>query len=98
MGLEGGYASLKEGSGFSIKEFLYSWGFPGVSAGKASACSAGDPDLIPGLRRSTGEGKGYPLQCSGLETSMDCVGHGVAKSLTQLIDFHFHTVEVARNT
>ena len=75
MGLEGGYASLKEGSGFSVKEFLYSWGFPGVSAGKASACSAGDPDLIPGLRRSTGEGKGYPLQYSGLEKSMDCVGH-----------------------
>ena len=38
--------------------------FPGSSAGKESACNAGDPDLIPGLGRSPGEGIGYPLQCS----------------------------------
>ena len=37
------------------------WGFPGGSAGKESACSAGDLGLIPGLGRSPGEGKGYPL-------------------------------------
>ena len=42
---------------------------------------------IPGLGRSTGEGKGYPLQYSGLENSMDCIVHGVAKSQTQLSDF-----------
>ena len=36
--------------------------FPGSSAGKESACNAGDPDLIPGLGRSTAEGIGYPLQ------------------------------------
>ena len=36
------------------------------------------------------EGNGYPLQCSGLENSMDCVVHGVAKSWTRLSDFHFH--------
>ena len=36
-------------------------GFPGSSAGKESACSAGDPGWIPGLGRSPGEGKGYPL-------------------------------------
>jgi len=41
------------------------------SVGKKSACNAGDPGLIPGSRRSPGEGKGYPLQCSGLENSMD---------------------------
>ena len=42
-----------------------------------------------GLRRSPGEGKGYPLQFSGLENSMDCIVHGVAKSWTRLRDFHF---------
>ena len=46
--------------------------------------------LIPGLGRSPGEGKGYPLQYSGLENSMDCITvQGVAKSRTQLSDFHF---------
>ena len=39
-------------------------GFPHSSVGKESACNAGDPGLIPGLGRSTGEGIGYPLQCS----------------------------------
>ena len=43
------------------------------SAGKESACNAGDLGSIPGLGRSPGEGKGYPLQCSGLENSMVCV-------------------------
>ena len=46
-------------------------GFPGGSAGKESTCNVGDLDLIPGLGRSPGEGKGYPLQYSGLENSMD---------------------------
>ena len=46
-------------------------GFPCGSAGKESACNAGDLGLIPGLGRSPGEGKGYPLQYSGLENSMD---------------------------
>ena len=45
---------------------------PGSSAGKESACNAGDLGLIPGFRRSTGERNGYPLQYSGLENSMDC--------------------------
>ena len=39
-------------------------GFPDNSVGKESACNAGDPGLIPGLRRSSGEGIGYPLQYS----------------------------------
>ena len=65
-------------------------GFSCGSAGKESACSVGDLALIPGLGRSPGEGKGYPLQYSGLENSMDCKVHGVAKSQTQLSDFHFH--------
>ena len=46
------------------------------SAGKESACNAGDLGSIPGLGRSSGEGKGYPLQYSGLENSMDCVSMG----------------------
>ena len=41
------------------------WGFPGSSAGKESACSAGDPGSIPGSGRSAGDGIGYPLQYSG---------------------------------
>ena len=45
--------------------------FPGGSAGKESTCNAGDLGLIPGLGRSPGEGKGYPLHYSGLENSMD---------------------------
>ena len=97
-------------------------GFPDSSVSKESACSAGDPSSIPGLRRSAGVGIGYPLQYSwaslvaqlikklpaiqetwlrslgwedplekgkatslqysGLENSMDCIVHGVAKSWT----------------
>ena len=54
-----------------------------------SAYNVGDPGSIPGLGRSSGEGKGYPLQYSGLESSMDCIVHRVAKSWTRLSDFHF---------
>ena len=61
----------------------------GGTDGKESACNVGDLGLIPGLGRSPGEGKGYPLQYSGLENSMDCIVHGVAKSQTRLSDFHF---------
>ena len=39
--------------------------------GKASACSVGDPGLIPGLGRSPGEGNGNPFQNSCLENPMD---------------------------
>ena len=52
---------------------------------------------ILGLRRSPGEGKDYPLQYSGLENSMDCIGHGVAKSQTQLSDFHSHFVHLGNS-
>ena len=67
-------------------------GFPGGSAGKESASNAGDLGSIPGLGRSPGEVKGYSLQYSGLENSMDCTVHGVAKSRTRLSDFHFHFI------
>ena len=49
----------------------------------------GDLASIPGLGRSPGEGKGYPLQYSGLENSMDCIVYGIAKRWTLLRDFHF---------
>ena len=64
-------------------------GFSCGSAGKESTCNVGDLGSIPGLGRSPGEGNGYPLQYSGLENSMDCVVHGVAKSWTRLSDLHF---------
>ena len=67
-------------------------GFPGGSAGKGSTCNAGDLGLIPGLGRSPEEGKGHPLQYSGLENSMECIVYGVAKSWTQLSDFHFNII------
>ena len=66
-------------------------GFPCGSAGKESACSAGDLGSIPGLERSPGEGKGYPLQYPGLENFMDCIVHGVAKSRTRLSAFTWST-------
>ena len=47
--------------------------FPGVAAGKVITCDTGDLGSIPGLGRPPGEGKGYPLQYSGLENSMDCI-------------------------
>ena len=57
-------------------------GFPDSSVDKESSCNAGDLGSIPGLGRFTGEGKGYPLQYSGLENSMDYIVHGVAESDT----------------
>ena len=57
-------------------------GSPCSSAGKEAACSAGDLGSIPGLERSPGEGKGYPLLYSGLEDFMVFIVHGVAKSRT----------------
>ena len=65
-------------------------GFLCGSAGKESACNAGDLGSIPGLGRSPGEGKGYSLQYSGLENSMDRIVHGITKSRTRLSDYHFH--------
>ena len=58
------------------------YSFPCGSADKESSCNAGDQGSIPGLGRSPGEGKGYPLLYSGLENSMDCIVHGVAQSRT----------------
>ena len=70
-------------------EIMRAEGFPGDSDGKESACNAGDMGLMHGLRRSPGEGSGYPLQYSCLENSMDrgawqAAVHGVTKSWTRL--------------
>ena len=56
-------------------------GFPGGSDGKESTCNAGDLGLIPELGRAPGEGKGYPLQYFGLESSMNCIAHEDRKEL-----------------
>ena len=69
-------------------------GFPGGSDSKESACNAGDLGLIPELGRSPGEGKGYPLQYSCLENSMDCIVHGLIKS--RVSDFHFHYITLLK--
>ena len=75
-----------------IKEGLPRKGFPGGASGEEPAVKADvrNMGLIPGLGRSPEEGNDYPLQCSGLENSMDYTVHGVSKSQTQLSDFHFH--------
>ena len=62
--------------------------FPYSSAGKESTCNTGDLGSILGLGRSLREGKGYPVQYSGLENSMYCIVHGVAKSWAWLSDFN----------
>ena len=62
-------------------------GSPYSSVGQESACSTGDPGLIPGLRRSPGEGNGNPLQCPCLENLMNtgawwAAVHGITESGT----------------
>ena len=70
-----------------------SLGFSGGSVVRNPSASAGEARnsaSILGSGRSPGEGKGYPLQDSGLENSTDCIVHGVEKPWTRLSDFHFH--------
>ena len=62
-------------------------GFPCGLAGKEFTCNVGDLGSVPGLGRSPGKWKGYPLQYSGLENSMDCIVHGVTENQTWLSDF-----------
>ena len=77
---------------YENKKFNVHQGSPGGSAGKESTCNVGDLALIPGLGRSPGEGKDYPLQYFGLENSMDCIIHRFSnpQSWTGLNDFQFH--------
>ena len=71
--------------------------FPGGSDGKESSCNVGESGSIPRLERLPGEGNGYPLQYSCLENSMDCIVHGVTKSLTQLSGFRFRSSSACLN-
>ena len=75
--------SSSSSSSKALMDFFHS------SVGKESCCNAGDLSSIPGLGRSPGEGNSYPLQYSGLENSLVCIAQGVAKSWTQLNEFHF---------
>ena len=77
-------------------------GFPEGSAGKESACKAGDPGSIPGLGRSPGEGKGYTLQYSRLEKSMDrgawqATVLGVAESEPEQLSMAQHNGQLLSN-
>ena len=72
----------------SIKDSAFLVPISCGSAGKEPACNVGDVGSIPELGISPGEGKGYPLQYSGLENFMDCIVHGVAQSWTQPSDFY----------
>ena len=71
----------------SIGRWVLYKGFPRGSAGKEATYNAGVLGSIPRLGRSPGEGKGYAIQYYGLENSMDCIIHGVAKSQRWLSDF-----------
>ena len=75
-----------------IHTFIMLWGFPWGSAGKESTCHVGVLGSIPGSGTSPGEGKGYPLQYSGLDNSMGYIVHRVTKSWTQLSDFHNNAI------
>ena len=55
---------------------MYTYG----SAGKESTCNVGDLGSIPKLRRSPGEGKGFPLLYSGQENFMDFIVHGISQA------------------
>ena len=70
----------------SSHKFYFSCG----SAGKESTCNVGDLGEIPRFGRSSGEGKGYPFQYSGLENSMDYAW--VTKGRTLLSGFHFTSI------
>ena len=85
---EGDDSDILESTG--IRRSLEMLGFPCSSAGKESARNEGDLGSIPRLGKSPGDEKGYGLQYSGLENSMDYIVPGVTNSWTQLSNFHFH--------
>ena len=74
--------TLQSGVGGEGGHSTLSTGFPGGSAGKESTCNVGGMNSIPGLGKSPGEGKGYSLQYSGPENSMDRIVHGATESDT----------------
>ena len=84
--------SAGEGAGYTLQHSQTS-----LVAGKESACHAGDLGSVPGLGRSPGEGKDYPLQYSGLENSMDCIVHAVAKTERLSLFANIHVALPQRN-
>ena len=76
----------RDGIGYPLQNF---WASLVSQLVKNLPTNVGDLSSILGLGRSPGDGKGYPLQYFGLENSMGCKVHGIAKSRTQLSDFHF---------
>ena len=82
--------SFMNSTSFLVQSLAFSMGLPYGSTGKESACNVGDLGSVLGLGRSPGEGKGYPLQYSCLENSMDCIAHGVTESQTRLRDLHLY--------
>ena len=85
-------ATEKKSNACRLKIVLGVLGFPCGSADKESTCNARDLGSLPGFGISPEEGKGYQLQYSGLENSMDCIIHRVAMNQTRLSNFHFHLV------
>ena len=88
-------ASFTDGQSNPLGTSLMVQCFPGSSDSKESSGNGRDQSSIPGSGRSSGKGTGYPFQYFCLENSMDrgawwAIVHGVAKSQTQLSDYHFH--------
>ena len=77
----------------------FGWGFPGGSDSKESACTVGDPGLVPGLGRSSGEGNGCPSSIAWkFPWSEEPAVHGVSKSWTQGSHFHiFYLLATVNN-
>ena len=84
----GCHCLLRQCDKVSLIFILYLW-LPCGSAGKESSCSAGDLGLPPELGRSPGEGKGYPLQYSGLENSMDYQWGCKESDTTERLSLHY---------
>ena len=98
LGKAQGWDELKDWHVYTAMYKIYpllciKWGLPVSSAGKESACDAGDPGSIPGSGRCPGEGNSNPLQYSSLENPMNrgawqATVHGVAQSRTRLSEKH----------
>ena len=91
VGVTRGHHIHQSPQGLASPLFFFSPHFSGGSAGKEFTCNPrlGNLGLIPWVGRFPGEGNGYPRQYSGLENSMNCIVPEVAKTWTQLSDFHF---------
>ena len=87
--IPGSGRSAREGIGYPLQ---YSWASLVVQLVKNPPAMRETWIWSLGWKDSPGGGKGYPLQYSGLENSMDCIIHGITKSWTRLSNFHFHFI------